>query len=202
MKPLGLVSQILSIGLAVLITVFYTKPEFTEISQIQSQIKNYNLERQRADDTNQKLAMLVSKMESVPVSDRTRLATYMPQILDEVSVLRDIQFIVSDAGVTYKTLKYNGIVADNSEKARLSQDETNTNIEPHEFTVSVDGEYDQLKDFFSMLEQNKYPLQVYKLSLTASDENESGGYLAAEASLVTYTTEVDTETEIENSQYE
>lgn len=180
MKPIGLVSQIAAIGLATAIVLLFVRPTFAEIGDLQDEVQEYTSERQRVTETNQVLASRVAELESVSVNDRTRLVTYMPPLLDEVAILRDIEIIVQNAGVNHSVIQYNGARIDDSEDARASE-----SLEApagEEFTVTVDGSYSRLKDFFSMLEQNEYPLQVYTLDVTAID----GGFLTADATIVTY----------------
>ncbi len=189
MKPLGLISQIGAIGLAIAIVSLVVRPTFAEIGELQTQVQEYTVERERVTETNRILAARVSELESVSVNDRERLATYMPALLDEVAVLRDIEIIAQNAGVNYTVIQYNGKKIDSSPAARLSQ----TDEAPlgHEFAVSVDGSYNRLKDFFSMLEQNEYPLQIYTLEVTGAD----GVSLSVDAVIVTYVTSTGIEIE-------
>lgn len=182
MKPLGLISQIIAIGLAVGIVVFFVRPTFTEIGDLQTEVQQYAVERERVTETNRDLATRVAELESVAVADRARLATYLPTFIDEVAVLRDIEIIAQNAGVNYTTLQYNGELIDTSDEARLGT--VSESSVQHEFNLTIEGSYSRLKDFFSLLEQNQYPLQVYMLDISALD----GGFLLAEASIITYTT--------------
>ncbi len=182
MKPIGLLSQILAIGLAFAIAIFFVQPTLAEIGDLQDEIQLYSTERERVNDTNLALANLVAELEAVAVSDRERLAIYMPQLLDEVSVLRDIEIIAQNAGVEYDTIEYVGELLDSSEEARLGAENTMPFV--HEFTLAVEGSYSRLKDFMSLLEQNHYPLQLNTVTITARE----AGFLSAEISLVTYIT--------------
>jgi hypothetical protein len=61
--------------------------------------------------------------------------------------------------------------------------ETDTqNPIPHTFNLFVEGNYIQIKQLLTTLEQNAYPLEVHKLDMRKID----GGFLAAEMSLITY----------------
>jgi len=189
MKPIGLISQIAAIALAVAIVTFFVRPTFAEIGQLQDEVQEYSGERERVTETNRILANQVSELESVSVDDRERLATYLPVLLDEVSVLRDIQIIADISGINYSAIQYNGPLVDTSENARLSQ----LSDQPvgEEFTITVEGTYSRIKDFFSLLEQNEYPLQIYTLEVSSLD----GGFLAADVSIVTYIMSPDSATE-------
>ncbi|MFT5832147.1 MAG: hypothetical protein ACI9SY_000530 [Candidatus Paceibacteria bacterium] len=189
MKPLGIISQILLSGLTVAVVTFFIQPNFTEIGELQNEMQEFSLERERVSETNQLLASRVSELESIAVSDRDRLSTYLPMVLDEVAVLRDIEIIANNAGVDYAGIIHSGEIVDSSEETRLSQ--SDKQIVGQGFSVTAIGNYNQLKDFLSMLEQNAYPLQVYSLKIDPLD----GGFLSAELALVTYVTKASSETE-------
>ena len=181
MKPLGLLSQIGAIGLAIAIIVFFVRPTFAEITETQNDILEYKVARERVTETNSALASRVSQLESVSINDRNRLATYMPVLLDELAVLRDVQIIADNSGINYTIIKSNGQLVDTSDAARLG--DTESTLISHEFVVTATGSYDRIKDFLSLLEQNQYPLQVYRLELSAIE----AGFLAADFVIVTYT---------------
>jgi hypothetical protein len=189
MKPIGLITQIFVIGLAIAIVALYVRPTFAEIGDIQNKVQEFSLERERVTETNSVLAAYVLDLQSVTVNDRNRLSTYMPQLLDEVAVLRDIENIAQNSGVNYSEIQYTGERIDDSEESRLL--EVVNLPQQHEFTIVVQGGYSMLKNFFSMLEQNEYPLQVYSLQINALD----GDFLSADVTVVTYITTVDLESE-------
>jgi len=182
MKPLGLISQIAAIGLAIAIVVFFVLPNFTTVGEVQNEIEQYAQERERVTETNANLAALVSELEAVSVIDRTRLATYIPNLLDEVAVLRDLEIITEIAGVRYNDIQYVGETVADGQQATISN-ELQTEV-AHDFQISVEGTYNQIKDFFSLLEQNHYPLQTSALDMTVRE----GGFLQADATIVTYVT--------------
>jgi hypothetical protein len=187
MKPLGLISQMVAIGLAVAIVAFFVRPIFIEIGDTQTEIQKYVAERVRVTETNQTLAARVSEVEAISTNDRLRLMTYVPPLLDKVAVLRDIEIIAKNAEVNYSAIQYNGELIDTSDEARLSQIEAAPIS--HNFSITVDGRYNSIKNFFSLLEQNKYPLQVYSLEIRPQD----AGFLTADMTIVTYITNPDPE---------
>lgn len=185
MKPLGLLSQIFAIGLAIAIVVLFVRPTFAEIGSVQNDIEQYSQERARVTDTNAILAAKVSQVESISVDDRLRLATYLPSALDEIAVLRDLEIIADNAGVTYTTITYVG--EQENEETEIDLDTDESKVIPHEFSIIVNGTYERIKDFLSLLEQNHYPLQVHNLQFSTLE----GGFLSADAVVVTYITDVD-----------
>jgi len=180
MKPLGLISKVGAIGISIAIVMFFVRPLFSDIGEVQNQIQQYAQERERVTQTNSTLAARVSQLESISVADRERLTTFMPTFIDEVAVLRDLEIMANDSGVTYSDISYNGEMVDKSEKSRLAQ--SDSQLEKQEFAIAIEGNYTRIKDFFSLLEQNHYPLQVYALNISQLE----GSFLTAEASIITY----------------
>lgn len=189
MKPLGFVSQILAIVLAVAIAFLFVRPTFNEIGAIQTDTEEYKTERQRVAQINQTLANKVATLESIPASDMARIEQYMPSFIDEVEVLRDLEIISDAAGVTYINIDFGEEFTSGDE-----QNERRSNgqeLTLYSFSVSVEGTYDRIKTFLSFLEQNHYPLQVYEANLSALE----GNLMQLDATVVTY---VDDQQELVN----
>jgi len=189
MNPLGLFSQVLAVVIALTIGYFYVQPTIDEIGVIQDDIATYTAERVKIESINNQLAMELAAFESISRSDKERLATYMPHFIDDISIMRDISFIVEQAGVTNTALSYEGAV--DAERAVFSQANSQSSFSDqpptsHSFSVNIQGSYDAVKTFLRLLERNEYPLEVHELSM-ATDEV---GLITASMQLVTYVDEL------------
>lgn len=192
MRSLGLVSQILTIIIAIAIAVFYVMPTFDEVKAIQNEISDYQTEQRKIEIVNTLLANHIATLASVSPQEKRLADVYMPQVLDDISVMRDIEYIVGTAGLTYSSLEYTkkesqiaqfGSTADDeSEPASALGDLAPT---PHTFVVTVTGSYTNMKQFFRLLEQNNYPLEVHNVELANNDQ----GDLVGDITLVTYANE-------------
>ena len=180
MKPTGVLFQFVAIGIAVAIALLFVRPTFNETGMIQNDTLEYAKAREQVAETNQTLAALVAKLDSVSVLDSQRLATYIPTQLDEIFVLRDLENIVEVAGVAFTAIEYSGEWTDDSEEARMGQQD----MLPagHQFDIQITGSYNRIKDFLSLLEQNQYPLHAYSLGLSTLE----GGFLQADITVVTF----------------
>lgn len=184
MKPLGLVSQIFAMLLAIAIAFLFVRPTFNEIGQLQTDLQNYTNERQRVTEINQTLANKVAILESVSQNDIERITTYIPSFLDEVKVLRDLQSIADNAGVIFSAIKFDGKFSTNANNDQVVNVQP-SEVVPYSFTVSVEGNYSNIKTFLSFLEQNEYPLQVYGAALASTE----GDFMMLEATIITYVDE-------------
>lgn len=176
MKSLGLVSQILTIGLSVAIALLYIQPTFDEILSIQLDIEQYQEQRTKIEGINDQLSSLVNeanRMENNTENTR-RLSTYMPRFVDDISVMRDLQFIIEEAGVIPRELTFGGLVEIEGAES--------LDPEVHEFAITVEATYEQVKNLLGLLELNEYPLEVHGMTIAPLD----GGFLNVALVLRTY----------------
>jgi hypothetical protein len=180
MKSLGLISQVFTLGLGLAIVFLYVMPTFEEIGVIQDDIVEYENLRKPVDEVNNLLAGYINTLDSLDQADKDRLAIYMPPFVDSVAVMRELQFIIEQSGMVFKSVDYGG-----SSEQVLEQ--ANNEFAPvkHEFSVTTEGTYSQLKNFLSLLEQNRYPLEVHEADITPLE----GGFLTLDLVLFTYANE-------------
>lgn len=181
MIPNGLFTQIGAMLISVGIIFTYIEPSFAEVKLLQDDIARYQKEREGVLAVNSLLSSLVTKMENVSPTDRQRLLAYMPNEVDELYVSRDLQIIAQEAGVLYRDVKYLGSKKENDSRRAANQTAA-VGPEPHIFTLSAEGTYEQIKSLFDLIAKNKYPLEVHRLVIKQTE----GGFLSVDTDLVTY----------------
>jgi hypothetical protein len=176
----GLFTHVFLLIMAVTIAVTFIRPTMAEIGSNQDKILLYQEEIAKVSNVNSKLSTLVDTYNTVSLTDKTRLRTYMPDYVDTIAVPRDIYAIALEAGVILDSVSFGG--ADASDTSAI--DATSSIVPPtlYIFSVSLQGSYSQIKRFLELIEQNNYPLEVRSLDITSG----VGGYLSAEISLGTY----------------
>lgn len=175
--------------IALAIGYFYVQPTISEIGVIQDDIAIYTNERLKIETINTQLANEISAFESISRADKERLATYMPRFIDDISIMRDISFIVETAGVTNTTMTYEGVAEAQTAVFSQTNSQSEFSDQPptsHSFTVVIEGTYEEVKLFLRLLEQNEYPLEVHELSMTTDGFN----LITANMKLVTYVDEL------------
>lgn len=193
MIPQGLFTQIALIILSVGIIMTYIKPTFASISANQDTMNTYIVEREKIDQVNQKLNTLKQKASTLSVSDKERLLNYLPNEVDTIIVPRDLEFISREAGVVLKEITYEGM-------PELKEGDISTVgvlpviPQPALFSVAIEGNYNQVKNFLDLLQQNHYPLQIQELSI----QKKEGGFLSAEVLMATYQRKLPTDPEVVN----
>ena len=182
MIPNGLFTQIALVILSVGIVVTYIKPAFEGVAEVQDQITAFQTEREKIDQVNLQLKTLTASAESVSLDDKERLLTYMPNSVDTIAVPRDLTFIAQEAGVILKDVSYGGVPNEAVDEEAVSAFELSANPSPHMLSLTVQGNYSQIKNLFAVLEQNNYPLEVHNLEI----QKVEGGFLEATVDIVTY----------------
>ena len=180
MIPRGLFTHVFLLIMAVTIAITFIRPTMAEIGSNQDKILLYQEEIAKVSNVNSKLSKLVDTYNTVSLTDKTRLRTYMPDYVDTIAIPSDIYAIALEAGVILDSVSFGGI-----DKSDASAAETTSSTMPptlYIFSASMQGSYSQIKRFLELTEQNHYPLEVRTLSVTGG----TGGYLSAEVSLGTY----------------
>ena len=104
-------------------------------------------------------------MDGVSAADSAALKRYVPDSVDDVAVMKDLQAIFAALALPLNSLSAGGAAAANA----ISGTTANTGLTTHSFTLSSKLTYDELKSLLKVLEVNNYLLQVDSLSLTPSE---------------------------------
>ena len=157
MKNTSALLQVFLLFIGVGIVGFYAYPEFTNISEVQDQIQEYDEAITEADRVNELLDGLVRTIENIPSNDRQALETYLPQAIDPVSVQRDIQRYTELANVELVQIGYSDVsdAADGWDSQR--------------FELIVSGAYPDVKRLLFGIEANDYPLRLVELEMRPLD---------------------------------
>jgi Tfp pilus assembly protein PilO len=177
-------TQIVMVVLALGMLLFYVRPTMSEIGQIQDAISEYKEERSKAESVNAQLAALVSEVNSISAANMKALSTYLPDNVDDAAVMRDISIIADMAEVTLKDISYSR----GASEVVYSDEGLAIQSGPvrHDFAASITGEYENIKEFLSLVERSNYPLEVFDFNLNAEGDEDGNSVLASEMVLVTY----------------
>lgn len=183
MIPSGLFTQIGMVILAVAVAFTYVEPTLADITALQKDIETYEIEREKVVSVNSQLANYVSQMENVSAEEVRRLYTYLPDTIDDIAVPRDLMIIAELADVEFVSASAEG---GESQSRQRGEDSESSGSVPHTFTLDISGEYEQIKEFFRLVEQNEYPLEVHDVSFIPGGESDDPEMLSVAVQLVTY----------------
>ena len=186
MIPSGLFTQIALVLLSIGIITFYISPAFDDISTAQEQIAVYQRELGQVSAVNANLQTKLQQIDQISATDRDRLLTYMPDSVDVLAVMRDLEAAVEQAGARLIDVNDNGPLQETTESrdARRAVSAEGGAVGPHAyvFALTAEGTYGQVKDLVETLENNHYPLEVQRLLLSVSE----GGFIEATMDVYTY----------------
>ncbi len=165
-----LITQAILIVTSITIIMTYVRPAFGEIAEVQDDIARYQSTVSKASELNSALQGLIATEQNIDPSDRNRLQTYLPQSINNVTVMRDIQNIFNVMGVRLSALS--SASDDTIATPMVEGDEPTTasgqQLVFRDFELSFAGTYEGLKSVLGALEANAYPLEVVNLTFQSS----------------------------------
>lgn len=166
MNRTSLLSQIFMVIIAIIVGVMYISPAIAKIKTTQDSTDLYIQELAKVSAVNTELASRVAKVDSVPLEAKQALLRYVPDTIDEIVVMKDIQAILAASNIVASGLAYNNVAeaSPNGDEMAIELPYT-----PYAFTVAFDTTYEQLKEFFSLIETNDYLFEISSLDLSPSD---------------------------------
>ena len=169
------------IAISIGIIFTFVEPTFGQIGKLQDDIVVYQVEQQKVSSVNNQLMALVNVLNNVAPDDQRRLLTYMPDEVDTINVVRDLSLISEEAGVTYISAEFIG-ADDFADQREVVEESTYAKPREYTFNLTIEGTYSQVKNLFTLLEQNNYPIEVQTLSVQKKD----GGFLTVGIGLSVY----------------
>lgn len=173
----GIFAQVGLLVVSVIIVVSYIQPTLTSIGSVQDEIYDFEEALNNATELNRLLSTLVAQVNAVPVANQRALERYMPDTVDSVAVLSDLEVmtlnnqlaLLSASGenseVTLSSRAAADPLADFNPRSSI-----NKSLVAQDFTLSLLGRYENFLAFLNTVENNVYPLDVVSLSFTPPTE--------------------------------
>ena len=151
----------------------YVYPTYTgAITAAQQQISSYDAALSAASAFSQKENDLLAKRNAISATDLTRLQTYLPDGVDNIQLIVDLDALAAKYGVVLSGFSIQHNTAGSSNGAASSTVPTalqSTNVtDSLDLSVSATGTYDAFQSFLTAAEQSVRPLDITQLSLKYS----------------------------------
>ena len=189
MARTSLLVHIVMIVIAGTIGFLYIYPMIGQIRENQDTAVTFSREVTRVSAVNTQLDQKLSAINSIPLADKQKLITYMPDTLDDVSFLRTMEAILIDSGIEPSSLNFGGGGSgddnDNDIQGQEAQmdsfGEINNVVESpktiqSDISVSFETDETTLYNFFNAVENSAVPFVVKSAVLAPSE----GGGITAE----------------------
>lgn len=173
------IMPIVLIGIAVTLFMTLTNPIYTDISALQAQVASYNSALDNAKSLENERDKLTSKFNSIDPNNLAKLQKLLPQNVDNIRLILEIQQIATPYGMALKDVKYNTTdTTTSTTSAGAIQGGAAVKASPKDYGIfnlefSTAGTYDNFINFTKDLESNLRIVDISSITF-ASDTLNNG----------------------------
>lgn len=174
MENLSLLKTLIFIGVAGVVTYFFTMPQLAEMRSNQEQTTLFQNEIERVSNVNSILSQLQSNISSLPISDRQKLDRFLPTSVDQLLILKEIEALLVESEIEPISL-----ASDQFQSPQAGNRRVETAADANEFvtttTISTTfvATYEAIQTFLSLTEQHPYVLQFKTLAMLPVEDDPS-----------------------------
>jgi hypothetical protein len=160
---------ILFIVIAVGLFFVYINPVYTKkVLPLRQEIQAYNATLAAAADFNNKEAQLARDRSSIPADSITKLEAYLPDGVDNVQLILDLNALAARSGVQLSNFNIRSAGSDNMSGNELVSGGGGKAVESLDLTVKAVGTYNGFRTFLSGVERSLRPLDLVQMTLSDS----------------------------------
>jgi len=168
MQNLTFIKTTILVAIGAVVSYFFTLPLVSEIRVNQDQESLFARQNEIVQGVNQTLRNHQSTISSIPLFDREKLARFLPQEVDNVVLLRDIEMLLIELGITPTELS----VSEASQQSQTQADSSGTlNLPSVEVSFAFEDTYETAKNFLSHSELHPYVLHITKMEMLPNEES-------------------------------
>ena len=170
MSNFSILTQIGMIIAAVTITLTFIKPTYANIQARREMTKMYVTEADKVKEVDDMLIRKAAIIDSVSAADTAALKRYVPDSVDDVAVMKDIQAIFIGLALPLVSLTVGGA----GSVVTSGDGAVDSGLIRHSYAVSTKLSYSELKTLLKVIEVNNYLLQVDSLSIAPGETGDLG----------------------------
>jgi hypothetical protein len=154
---------ILSIVFAIAVFFGYISPTYNgAITTDKQQIQSYDSALTAATAFSQKENQLLAEKNAIPAAELTRLQAYMPDSVDNVQLILDLNSLATRSGISLSDFQ----VADNATSTDPTTGLPSSSLTNSlDLSVSATGTYSAFETFLAAAEQSLRPLDVTEITI-------------------------------------
>lgn len=164
-------TPVLSIIIAVLLFVFFTQTQFTEIKALQKETEEYASASAQAGAFRALLQQKLSIKNNQSVYDSERLETLIPGTLDSTRILIDLEKITQNNNLLFGNIKVKGGDTVVSADTNTNESEITEELDVVDVSFEVIGTYEQFKNFLRDLERSLTLFEVIDLKYSVIENS-------------------------------
>lgn len=148
----------------------YVQPMYSkEIVPLQGKIKQANSTLAAAKDFKQKEEELAKQRNAIPPESIQRLETYLPDGVDNVQLILDLNALAAKSGVQLSNFDIkSGATSDTPGGGELPLQAGNQKVDSLELSVKAVGTYNAFRTFLSGIEKSLRPMDLVQLNVQTS----------------------------------
>lgn len=146
----------------------YINPTYaTNVAALRAEIRSYDAALDAAEAFEEKEAQLMTERANIPTGGLERLETFLPNGVDNVQLILDLNALAERSGVTLSDFDITENTAEGTGDA-LSL-EADGQVESLDLALSATGDYASFKKFLTSAEWSLRPLDLIELSISDSE---------------------------------
>jgi Tfp pilus assembly protein PilO len=148
------------------------KPAFSDVQKLRGETDELNTAITEMRDLDQKKTELLTKLNNIPIEDRDRISTFLPNKEGMLRLIADIDGIASRHGISIAGVNIGTASTDTS--ASLSEAVPEKAYNSKIIDVSFGASYTNLIAFLNDLEKSLRVIDVRSIDVSAGGENNAG----------------------------
>lgn len=163
------------IGVAITGFFMLVNPMYIEVSSLKSQIASYNQALDNSKALENERDKLTKKYSDINPEDLDKLSKLLPDSVDNIRLILEIEKIASPYGMVLRDVKYDAEIKDSTQAdaqsgiSQLNNELANKDFGSWDLEFSTEGTYSNFLNFMKDLESNLRIVDIVSIQFAAPD---------------------------------
>ncbi len=167
----NLLIPIILVGSAIALFAVYTNPVYQKSKSIQAEVYAYDEALNKSQELRKTLDAKLAARNTFLEADIERLASILPDNVDNIHLIIDINSIASRRGLSLKNVALSGLSDSPNKRAVLAVGPSGSPVGSVELGFSVSASYDNMLAFMQDLERSLRVMDIESMSFTAGEKD-------------------------------
>lgn len=170
------ITPLILVALSVALFVLYTDPAFQATKEVKAQVDAYDNALTKSQELKRVRDQLVSKRTALRVDDLQKLEKVLPDNVDNIRLIIDIDNIATRRGVPLKNVELGQISDTSGARDPLAVGDSGSPIGSVELTFNVSASYEDFLGLLADLEHSLRIVDIESIEFDAPAEGERSEY--------------------------
>ncbi|MFA6520556.1 MAG: hypothetical protein WCT44_03045 [Candidatus Paceibacterota bacterium] len=167
------IAPVILIGISVAVFLLFTNPIYNEISALKSQVGSYDDALNNSKALENERDKLTAKYNTIDKADLAKLEKLLPENVDNIRLILELEKIITPYGMVLKDVKYNttdtsATPANGVGQRAIANKQTPKDYGVFELQFSTSGTYDNFINFTKNLENNLRIVDIASINFSSS----------------------------------